>query len=185
MHCFLWYCVNRCQENITYGVQISTPQKIGSPLRGSWTMLRIVIILVKPPLSKKLDPPLILIIRPLRYPSIVTRRRCVAVVVSTCCSFVIIGLLEMEFAGDSFDIVRFREFGMCLMDSTDKDFLPITILNYTISIWAQAVIITVLYLIVVPNCLETLQRYCSTGRICIPDPKVLQSYQPVSINDFV
>ena len=91
----------------------------------------------------------ILIIRPLRYPSIVTRRRCVAVVVSTCCSFVIIGLLEFEFAGDSFDIVRFREFGMCLMDSTDKDFLPILILNYTISIWAQAVIITVLYLIVI------------------------------------
>ena len=53
----------------------------------------------------------ILIVRPLRYPSIVTRRRCVAVLVSTCCSFVIIGLLEMKFAGDSFDIVRFREFG--------------------------------------------------------------------------
>ena len=52
------HCVNRCQENITYGVQINTPKKIGSPLRGSWTMLRIVIILVNPPLSKKLDPPL-------------------------------------------------------------------------------------------------------------------------------
>ena len=35
------------------------------------------------------------------------------------------------------------------MDSTDKDFLPITILNYAISIWAQAVVITVLYLIVI------------------------------------
>ena len=53
------HCVNRCQENITYGVQINTPKKIGSPLRGSWTMLRIVIILVNPPLSKKLDPPLL------------------------------------------------------------------------------------------------------------------------------
>ena len=91
----------------------------------------------------------ILIIRPLRYPSIVTRRRCVTVIVSTCCSFVIIGLLEMEFAGDSFDIVRFRKFGICIIDSADKDFLPITILNYAISIWAQAVIITVLYLIVI------------------------------------
>ncbi|XP_030831996.1 rhodopsin, GQ-coupled-like [Strongylocentrotus purpuratus] len=91
----------------------------------------------------------ILIIRPLRYPSIVTLRRCVAVLVATCCSMVIIGLLEFEFAGHSFDIVRFREFGVCIMDSTDKDFLPIAIFNYTISFWAQAVIITVLYLIVI------------------------------------
>ena len=39
------------------GVQNST-QKIGSPLRGSWTMLRIVVRSTPPPLEKKLDPPL-------------------------------------------------------------------------------------------------------------------------------
>jgi len=40
------------------GVQNS--KKIGSPLRGSWTMLRIVVG-SNPPLGKKLDPPLIFI----------------------------------------------------------------------------------------------------------------------------
>ena len=39
------------------GVQNST-KKIGSPLRGSWTMLRIVVGSNPPPLGKKLDPPL-------------------------------------------------------------------------------------------------------------------------------
>ena len=42
------------------GFKIAT-KKIGSPLRGSWTMLCIVVGSTPPPLGKKLDPPLIII----------------------------------------------------------------------------------------------------------------------------
>ena len=37
------HCVSRCQENITYGGS-NSPKKIGSPLRGSWTMVSIALV---------------------------------------------------------------------------------------------------------------------------------------------
>ena len=59
------------------------------------------------------------IIRPLQYPSIVTRCRCICVLVSVCLTIIITSCLELEFAGESFNVIRFREFGMCFMDSSD------------------------------------------------------------------
>ena len=53
------HCVSRCQENIDHLWGFKISKKIGSPLRGSWTMLRIVVG-SNPPLGKKLDPPLVI-----------------------------------------------------------------------------------------------------------------------------
>ena len=38
------HCVSRCQENITYGGSNLAHKKIGSPLRGSWTMVSIALV---------------------------------------------------------------------------------------------------------------------------------------------
>ena len=55
------HCVNRCQENITYGVQINTQKKKSArrfAARGRCSASSLFWSNPPPPLSKKLDPPL-------------------------------------------------------------------------------------------------------------------------------
>ncbi|XP_071503499.1 rhodopsin, GQ-coupled-like [Diadema antillarum] len=95
------------------------------------------------------------IIKPLHYSRIVTTRRCVIAVAVMILLLVFVGVVEHVFAGDLFDIVRFREFGICLTDNRHRRFLPFTIFNFVIGYWSPALVILCLYVVI----LRTVWRH--------------------------
>ena len=88
------------------------------------------------------------ITKPLRYHSIVNRKRVLTVMVYNIVGTVVILFLILFFGGDKFKIVVFREFGICMADFSEPYFAPFTVISFAGSMWAYAVMLLVFYAIV-------------------------------------
>nr|XP_054752610.1 beta-3 adrenergic receptor-like [Lytechinus pictus] len=100
----------------------------------------------------------IAVTRPLRYASLVNRKRAIATMVSQTFGTFIILFFVLYFAGDRFNIIVYREFGVCLVDFSQPYFAPYTIFSFAISMWMYAILLLIFYVLM----LHIVRRHART-----------------------
>lgn len=100
----------------------------------------------------------IAVTKPLRYPSLVNRKRAITIMISQTIGTFTILFFVLYFAGDRFNIIVYREFGICLVDFSEPYFAPYTIFSFAISMWMYALLLLVFYTVM----LQIVRRHART-----------------------
>ncbi|XP_071480622.1 trace amine-associated receptor 9-like [Diadema antillarum] len=84
-----------------------------------------------------------IIYKPLRYPTLASRKVTAIVVGIVCIFFCLIQILLYQVAGNSWDIIRFRVYGVCMVDYSVPYFAPYTLAAMSFILISAAVLIFV------------------------------------------